>query len=306
MHARDCFKGLVVSLYSVAPGDGYPAASTAASVPGPSLSLTCMAQPCHDHRHIPSQAWTSLPLSRSSSIRCTSSCFLSWSSRKWPNHISKILLTAINKWRFCCGLLRIWWWNQYCEILCFNQNCFPGVENMNEFQITYLLNYWFVSAVQLLSHVWFFVILWTAACQASLSFTISLSLFKLMSIESVILSNHLVLHCSLLLPSIFPIIRVFSNELALLISWPKYQSFNFSISLSKEYSGLISFRVDWLYLLAIQGTLMSLLHHHSSKASILQHSAFFNGPTFTFIHDYWKNHSFDYMALCWQSNISAF
>ena len=115
---------------------------------------------------------------------------------------------------------------------------------------------------------------WTAARQASLSFTISQSLLKLMSIELVIPSNHLILCCSLLLlPSIFPSNRVFSSESALHIRWPKYWSF--SISPSNKYSGLISFRMDWFDLLAVQGTLKSLLQHHSSKASILQHSAFF-------------------------------
>ena len=117
---------------------------------------------------------------------------------------------------------------------------------------------------------------WTAAHQASLSFTISWNLLKLMSIESVMPSNHLVLYRSLLLlPSIFPRIRVFSNEQALHIRWPKYLSLSLSISLSKEYSGLVSFRIDWFDLLAVQGTLKSLLQHHSSKASILWCSAFF-------------------------------
>ena len=117
---------------------------------------------------------------------------------------------------------------------------------------------------------------WTAAHQASLSFTIPRSLLKLMSIKSVMPSNYLILcHPFLLLPSIFPSIRVFSNESGLHIRWPKYWSFSFSISPSNEYSGLISFRIDWLDLLAVQGTLKSLLQHHSSKASILQCSAFF-------------------------------
>ena len=117
---------------------------------------------------------------------------------------------------------------------------------------------------------------WTTACQASLSFTRSWSLFKLMSIELVMPSNHLFLYRPLLLlPSIFPSIRVFSNELALHIRWPKYWSFSFNISPSNEYSGLISFRMDWLNFLAVQGTLKSLLQDHSSKASILRHSAFF-------------------------------
>ena len=117
---------------------------------------------------------------------------------------------------------------------------------------------------------------WTAAHQASLSFTISQSLPKLMCIESVMPSNHLIL-CRplLLLPSIFPRIRVFSNESAFLIRWPKYWSFSFSISPSNEYSGLISFRIDWFDPLAVQGTLKSLLQHHSSKASIIWYTAFF-------------------------------
>ena len=133
-----------------------------------------------------------------------------------------------------------------------------------------------LSSVQLLSRVWLFATPWTAAHQASLSITNSQSLFELMSIESVRRSNHLILCCPLLLPpSIFPSIRVFSNESALHIRCPKYWSFSFNISPYHEYSGLVSFRMDWLDLLAVQGTLKSLLQHHSSKASILQHSAFF-------------------------------
>ena len=133
-----------------------------------------------------------------------------------------------------------------------------------------------VSSVQSLSHILLFVIPWTAARQASLSITNSQSLLKLMSIKSVMPSNHLVLCYPLLLPSsTFPSIRVFSNKSVLHIWWPKYQSFSFSISPSSEYSGLISFRMDWFDLLAIQGTLKSLLQHHSSKAPILQCSAFF-------------------------------
>ena len=117
---------------------------------------------------------------------------------------------------------------------------------------------------------------WTAACQASLSITNSRSLLKLMFIESVMPSNHLILcRLLLLLPSIFPSIRVFSNESVLRIRWLKYWSFSFNISPSNEYSGLISFRMDWLDLLAVQRTFKSLLQHHSSKASILRHSAFF-------------------------------
>ena len=130
-------------------------------------------------------------------------------------------------------------------------------------------------SVQSLSHVRLFATPWTAACQASLSITSSWSLLKLMSIESVMQSSHLILFRPLLLlPSNFPSIRVFSNESVLCIRWSKYLSFTFSISLSKEYSGLISFRMDWLEILAVQGTLKSLIQHHSSKASILQHSAF--------------------------------
>ena len=120
---------------------------------------------------------------------------------------------------------------------------------------------------------------WAAARQASLSFSISWGLLKLMSIESVIPSNHLILCCPLhILPSIFPSIRVFSNESALCIRWPKYCSFSFSISPSNEYSGLISFRMNWFDLPAVQGTLKSLLQHHSLKASILQRSTFFILP----------------------------
>ena len=132
------------------------------------------------------------------------------------------------------------------------------------------------SSVQSLSHVWLFEIPWTAERQASLSITNSWSLLKLMSIESVMPSYYLILCCPLLfLPSIFPSIRVFSNESALHIRWPKYWSFSLSISPSNEYSGLISVRMDWLDLRAVQGTLKSLLQHHNSKASILQRSAFF-------------------------------
>ena len=132
------------------------------------------------------------------------------------------------------------------------------------------------SSVQSLSCVQLFATPWTAAPQASLFITNSRSLLKLMSIEWVMPSNHLILYHPLLLPTlIFPSIRVFSNESVLCIRWPKYWSFSFSISLSNEYSGMISFRIDWLDLLAEQGTLKSILQHHSSKASILRCSAFF-------------------------------
>ena len=144
---------------------------------------------------------------------------------------------------------------------------------------------------------------WTAAHHASLSITISWSLLRLMSIKSVMPSNHLILcHPLLLLPSIFPSIRVFSSEAALCIRWPKYRHFSFDTSPSSVHSGLISFRIDWFDLLAVQGTLKSLLQYHSSKASILWCSTF---SIVQLIHDYWQDNSFDYMDLCWQSNISA-
>ena len=132
-----------------------------------------------------------------------------------------------------------------------------------------------LSSVQSLSCIWLFVTPWTASCQGFLSITNSWSLLKLMSIESVIPSNHLILCHHLLLPSIFSIIRAFSIESVLHIRWPKYWSRSFGISLSNEYSGLISFRIDRLDFLAVQGTLKNLPQHHSSKASILWHSAFF-------------------------------
>ena len=134
----------------------------------------------------------------------------------------------------------------------------------------------YISSVQSFSRVQLFAIPWTTACRASLSITNSQSLLKLMSIMSVMPSDYLIL-CRplLLLPSIFPSIRVFSNESGLCIRWPKYWSFSFSISPSNEYSGLVSFRIDWFGLLAVQGTLKSLLQHHSSRALISRHSAFF-------------------------------
>ena len=208
-----------------------------------------------------------------------------------------------------------------------------------------------VVVMQSHSRVWLFTTPWTAAHQASLSFTISWSLLKLMSIESVMPSNHLIFcHSLLLLPSVFPSIRVFSTESALDIGWPKYWSFSFSIGPLNEYSGLISLRFDlWFDLLAIQRTLQSFIQHHSLKASIFRHSAFFmvqlstsinvlscsvmydschpktearqaplsmgfsrqensSGLLFPFpsIHDYWKNHSFDYVNSCQQSDVSVF
>ena len=146
---------------------------------------------------------------------------------------------------------------------------------------------------------------WTVASQASLSITTSWSLLKLMSIESVMPSNHLIL-CRpfLLLPTVFPSNRVFSSESVLHLMWPKYCNFSFRISPSSEYSGLISFRMDWLDLLAVQWTLKSLLQHHSSKASILLALSLLYGPTLTSVHDYLENHSSalkPYPCLLWFS-----
>ena len=148
-------------------------------------------------------------------------------------------------------------------------------------------------SVQSLSRVQLFVTPWITARQDSLFITISQSSLRLTSIKSVMPSSHLILYRPLLLlPPIPPSIRVFSNESTLHMRWPKYWSFSFSISPSKEIPGLISFRIDWLDLLAVQGTLRSLLQHHSSKVSILALS-FLYSPTLTSIHDYWKNHSLD-------------
>jgi len=148
------------------------------------------------------------------------------------------------------------------------------------------------SSVQSLSHVQLFATPWIAARQASLSITNSQSSLKLMSIKLVMPSSHLILSRPLLLlPPIPPTIRVFSNESTLRMRWPKYWSFSFSIIPSKEIPGLISFGMDWLDLLAVQGTLMSLFQHHSSKASILRCSAFFTVQLSQSIHDHWKNHS---------------
>ena len=146
----------------------------------------------------------------------------------------------------------------------------------------------------LLSRVWLFETPWIPARQASLSNTNSWRLLKLMSIESVMPSSHLILcHPLLLLTPIPPSIRVFSNESTLRMRWPKYWSFSFSISPSNEHPGLISFRTDCLDLLAVQGTLKSLLQHHSSKASFFLVLSFLHSPTLTSIHDHWKNHSLD-------------
>ena len=163
-----------------------------------------------------------------------------------------------------------------------------------------------LSSVQSLSHVRLFATPWTTAPQAFLSITNSQSLPKLMSIKSVIPSNHLILcHLLFLLPSIFPSIRIFSNELALRMRWPKYWSFSFSIIPSKEIPGLI-LRTDWLDLLAVQGTLKSLLEHQSSKASILQRLAFF---TVQLLHPYMttgKTIALTRWTFVWQTNVSAF
>ena len=160
---------------------------------------------------------------------------------------------------------------------------------------------------QLLNHVRFFATPWTAAYQASLSFTISRSVLKLMSIESMMPSNLLFLSRPLLLlPSIFPSIRVFSNESDIRISQPKYWIFSFSINPSNEYSGLISFRIVGFDLLADQGTLQEsfpIPQFKSINSSVL---SLFYGPTPTSIYDNWKNQSFDYVDLCQQSNVSAF
>ena len=162
-------------------------------------------------------------------------------------------------------------------------------------------------SVQLFSHVRLFAPPWKAACQASLSITNSWSLLKLMSIKSVMPSSHLILCCSLLLlPSIPLSIRVFSNESILRMRWPKYWSFSFSISPSNEHPGLISFRMDWLDLLAVQGTLKSFLQHHSSKVSILQCSTFF---IVQLSHPYLttgKTIALTRWTFCWQSNVSVF
>ena len=173
--------------------------------------------------------------------------------------------------------------------------------------LTYLgEKYWCLSSVQSLSRVWLFPTPWTAARQASLSITNSQSLLKLLSIESVMPSSHLILcHSLMLLPSVFPSIRVFSNESVLLIREPTYWRFSFSISPFNEYSGLISLRMDWLDLLSAKRTLRSLLQHHSSKASILWHTAFF---IVQLSHPYMTTGKIIALTrrICWQSNVSAF
>ena len=163
-----------------------------------------------------------------------------------------------------------------------------------------------VGFVQLPSHVWLFVTPWPVALQGSLPRIISRSLPKFMSIELVMLSNRLILCCPLfLLPPVFPSIRVFSNESVFRIRWLKYWCFCFSISPSNEYSRMISFRIDWFDLFAVQGTLKSLLLYHSSKTSIICRSAFFM-VQLSHIHDYWKDHILGYTDLCQQSDVFAF
>ena len=167
-------------------------------------------------------------------------------------------------------------------------------------------NHFIIVLVQLLSHVWLFVIPWTTAFQASLSFTIFWNLLILMSIDSVMPSNHLILcHPLLLLPSVFHSIRVFSSESALQIRWPNYWSFSFSISLSNEYSGLISFRIGWFNLLAVQGTIKILIQYHISKASILWFSAYF---TVQLLPPYMTTGKTIVltMDICLQSDVSTF
>ena len=168
---------------------------------------------------------------------------------------------------------------------------FTTTEDLKRIQILGNIQF---SSVHLLSRVRLFATPWIAARQASLSITNSRSSLKLKSIESVMPSSHLIL-CQplLLLPSIPPSIRVFSNESTLRMRWPKYWSFSFSVSPSNEHPGLIYFKMDWLDLLADQGTLKSLLQHHSSKASILRHLAFFTVQLSHSIHDHWKNHTLD-------------
>ena len=178
--------------------------------------------------------------------------------------------------------------------------CFP---ERRVVAFNYSINVYQFSSVQSLSQVRLFAAPWNAARQAFLSITNAQSSPKFFSIESVMPSSHFI-HCRplLLLPPIFPSIRVFSNESTFRMRLPKYWSFSFSIIPSKEHPGLISFRMDCLDLLAVQGTLKSLLQYHTSKALILWHPAFFRVQL---LHDHRKNHSLDYTDLCWQSNVSA-
>ena len=190
----------------------------------------------------------------------------------------------------CCFLTCIQICQEGGKMVCYSHL----LKNFSQFVVIYIVKFFQFSLVQSLSCVRLFATPWNAARQASLSITNSRSSLKLTSIESVMPSSHLILCRPLfLLPPIPPSISVFSNESTLHMRWPKYWSFSFSIIPSKEHPGLIFFRMDWLDLLAVQGTLRSLLQHHSSKASILQCSAFFTVQLFTSIHDHWKNHSLD-------------
>ena len=171
--------------------------------------------------------------------------------------------------------------------MCFPINCVKPPAHCEQF-----------SSVQWLSRVRLFETPWTATCQTSLSITNSQNLLKLMSIALMMPSNHLILcYPLLLLPPIFPSIRVFSNELTLCMRWTKQCSFSCIISPSNDHVGLISFRMDWLDLLAVQGTLNSLLQHTVQKHQLFGAQLFYS-PTLTSTHDYWRNHSFDHMVLC--------
>jgi len=221
---------------------------------------------------------------------------------RWPKYWS--FSFSINSSNEYSGLIsfRIDWFNLLAVQGTLESSPTPHFKSINSLVLSFLYgptltsvhDYWknhLFSSVQSFSSVQLFVTLWTAARQASLCITNFWSLLKLMSIESVMPSNHLILcHPLLLLPSIFPTISVFFNESLLCIRWPKYWSF--SISPSSEYSGLISFRIDWLDLLAVQGTLKSSPTPQFKSISSLALS-FLYSPTLTFIHDYWKKHSFD-------------
>ena len=210
------------------------------------------------------------------------------------NPVSSIVLKLWSTYTICQDLWDMqipdlcWWQNSsYCLYYCL----FSYIHNWKKSNFTSVQ----FSSVSSLSHVQHFVTRWIAAHQASLSITNSRSSLKLTSIESVMPSSHFILgRPLLLLPPIPPSIRVFSNESTLPMKWPKYWSFSFSISPSNEHPGLISFRMDWLDLLAVQRTLKSLLQHHTQFKSINSLAlSFLHSPTLTSIHDHWKNHSLD-------------
>ena len=226
---------------------------------------------------------------------------------------SRILLS----WDQGCPLIILWFYSLEGAAIIPNSS-WPRPRVDFHLSIIFLSHIWHVcafggyfhlqfSSVQLLSHVWLFATPWIAAHQSSLSIINTQNSLKFTSIESVMPSSHLILCCPLLLmPPILPSIRVFSNESTLRMRWPKYWSFSFSIIPSKEHPGPISFRMYWLDLLEVQGTLKSPLQHYSWKASILRHSALF---IVQFSHPYLttgKNQSFDKTDFCWQSNVSAF